>query len=150
MKLPIAFLVMMGAIKADGIRPPPSANADADADDSPVLRTSGPTSTSTTTAADDEDEAHPKTRQTEGYADLIASATKPGLSGSGRFGECFSRRRLLPSGRTGTGIPKYRQSHKSTAAATKSAKIFVRFSPARSRKKGRLAPPMTGLARLMS
>ena len=96
MKLPIAFLVMMGAIKADGIRPPPSANADAD--DSPVLRTSGPTSTSTTTAADDEDEAHPKTRQTEGYADL---ATTPGLIGSGGIGECFSRRRLLPSGRTG-------------------------------------------------
>ena len=86
MKLPIAFLVMMGAIKADGIRPPPSANADADADDSPVLRTSGPTSTSTTTAADDEDEAHPKTRQTEGYADL---ATTPGLIGSGGIGECF-------------------------------------------------------------
>ena len=103
MKLPIAFLVMMGAVKADGIRPPPSANADAIADDSPVL-SSRPTSTGATTA-DDEDEAHLKTRQTEGYADLVASTTTtPGLIGSGGIGECFSRRRLLPSGRTGRQV----------------------------------------------
>ena len=106
MKLPIAFLVMMGAVKADGIRPPPSANADANAnaDDSPVL-SSRPTSTGATTA-DDEDEAHLKTRQTEGYADLVASTTTtPGLIGSGGIGECvFSRRRRFPSGTTGRQV----------------------------------------------
>ena len=87
MKLPLAFLVMMGAIKADGIRPPPSAAADAD--DSPILSSSSrPTSTGATTAAD-EDDAHLKTRQTEGYADLVASTTTtPGLIGGHGIGEC--------------------------------------------------------------
>lgn len=85
MKLFIAYLsIATQAIMADGLRPPPSAAADAD--DSPVLRTSGPTSGTT---ASDEDEAHLHPKQTEGYADLIASATKPGSISSGTIGECF-------------------------------------------------------------
>ena len=85
MKLFIAYLaIATQAIMADDIHLPSSAAADADAVDT-LVRTSGPTSGT----AGDEDEPHLHPKQTEGYADLIASATKPGSISSGSIGECF-------------------------------------------------------------
>lgn len=75
MKLKLAISIMAGAVMADGIRPPPSAAADAEADDSGTLLPSDTGTTETTNR---------KSTEKKSYADWVASTDTPGSSTIGK------------------------------------------------------------------